>query len=130
MLRNIEILDTADVTKRGKFDTATPADRRSMEAILQQVVSELKQVASRRHLPSSFGLPWLGDRDRATRLRSSDAQHPKDDGIPDAKDRDVVAIQLWFRYLVSIRVSIQVSIHPSGTQPKPQPKSHSTQGLF
>ena len=33
-------------------------------------------------------------RDRAARLRSSDVQHRKGDGIPDAKDRDVVAIQL------------------------------------
>jgi hypothetical protein len=33
-------------------------------------------------------------RDRATRLRSSDVQHSSGVGIPFAKDRDVVAIQL------------------------------------
>jgi len=53
-------LDTADVVKRW----------RSTEAVLLQAVSELKQVASGRQLPSSFG---LRTRDRATRLRSSDA---------------------------------------------------------
>jgi len=33
-------------------------------------------------------------RDRAARLRSSDAQHLKSDGILDTKNRDVVAEQL------------------------------------
>ena len=74
-------LDTADVIKRW----------RSTETVLQRAVSELTQVASGRQLPFSFG---LRTRDRATRLRSSDVQHQKCDGIPDAKDRDVVAIQL------------------------------------
>jgi len=62
-------LDTAGVTKRW----------RSMEAILLRAVSRLSQVANGRHkdvgeavifLPSSFG---LRARDRAARLRSSDA---------------------------------------------------------
>ena len=75
------ILDTADVTKRW----------RSTETVLQRAVSELKQVASGRQLPSSFGLRV---RDRATRLRSSDAQKPqKGNEQPDAKDRDVVAVR-------------------------------------
>ena len=74
-------LDTADVTKRW----------RSMEAILQQAVSLLSQVANGRQLPSSFGLR-VGD--RATRLRSSDAPKPKGLGIPNVKDRDVVTVQL------------------------------------
>ena len=80
-------LDTADVTKRW----------RSMEAILQRAVSEIKQVANGRQLPSYFGMvnPLVDPtRDRAARLRSSDAQHPKGDGIPDTKSRDVVAEQL------------------------------------
>ena len=59
-----------------------------MEAILQRAVSELYQAANGRHLPSSFGLRV---RDRAARLRSSDVLEK---GIPDAKDRDVVAVQL------------------------------------
>ena len=75
------LLDTADVTKRW----------RSTEAVLQRAVSELNQVANGRQLPSSFG---LRARDRAARLRSSDAPKPKGLGIPDAKHRDVVAIQL------------------------------------
>ena len=66
------------------------------EAVLQRAVSELKQVANGRQLPSSFG---LRARDRATRLRSSDADgartKPLRERIPDAKDRDVVAVQLW-----------------------------------
>jgi len=78
-------LDTADVTKRW----------RSTEAVLQRAVSELVQVANGRQLPSSFGLR-AGD--RATRLRSSDADgartKPLCERIPDAKDRDVVAVQL------------------------------------
>ena len=84
-------LDTTDVIKRW----------RSTEAVLLRAVSERgailsrpsapKQVANGRHLPSSFG---LRTRDRAARLRSSDVQHHKGDGIPDAKDRDVVAVQL------------------------------------
>ena len=53
-------LDTADVTKRW----------RSTEAVLQRAVSHLSQVANGRQLPSSFG---LRARDRAARLRSSDA---------------------------------------------------------
>ena len=103
-------LDTADVTKRW----------RSTEAVLQRAVSGRRigeeegrkgenlspspsslpfpqQVASRRHLPSSFGMvnPLVNPiRDRATRLRSSDVQYPKGDGIPSAKNRDVVAVQL------------------------------------
>ena len=87
-------LDTADVTKRGKFDTATPADRRSTEAVLQRAVSHLSKVANGRQLSSCFGMvnPLVDPtRDRATRLRSSDVLEK---GIPDAKDRDVVAIQL------------------------------------
>jgi len=83
-------LDAADVTKRW----------RSTEVVLQRAVSALNQVANGRQLPSSFG---LRARDRAARLRSSDAQHRKGgsegeaytSGIPDAKDRDVVAEQLW-----------------------------------
>ena len=75
------ILDTADVTKRWQ----------STEAVLQRVVSHLSQVASGRQQPSSFG---LRSRDRAARLRSSDAPKPKGLGIPDAKGRDAVAIQL------------------------------------
>ena len=66
-----------------------------MEAILQRAVSELYQAANGKHLPSSFGLRV---RDRAARLRSSDVPKQKANptalGIPDAKDRDVVAIQL------------------------------------
>ena len=74
-------LDTADVIKRW----------RSMEAILQRAVSDVTQVANSRQLPTSFGRKV---RDRATRLRSSDVQHHRGDGIPLAKDRDVVAAQL------------------------------------
>ena len=77
-------LDTADVTKRW----------RSMEAILQRAVSRNAQVANGRQLPSYFGMvnPLVDPiRDRAARLRSSDALERE---IPDAKDRDVVAIQL------------------------------------
>jgi len=62
--------DTADVQKRW----------RSMEAILQRVVSKQEvsatQVANGRHRPSYFGVvnPLVDHiRDRATRLRSSDA---------------------------------------------------------
>jgi len=80
-------LDTADVNKRW----------RSTEAVLRRAVSvppnllgvEGFQVANRRQLPSSFG---LSTRDRATRLRSSDALKREQ---PDTKDRDVVAVQLW-----------------------------------
>ena len=92
-----------------KLDTADPEgfrDWRSTEAVLQRAVSELKQVATGRQLPSSFGLR-IGD--RATRLRSSDADSvkvkPSGKRIPDAKGRsrfagsresgDVVAVQLW-----------------------------------
>ena len=68
-----------------------------------------EQVANGGQLPSSFS---LRTRDRATRLRSSDApsgirnwecgivfnseiRNPKStSGIPDTKDRDVVAVQL------------------------------------
>jgi len=96
-------LDTADVLKRW----------RSMEAILQRAVSVppfpkgvggISQVANGRHLPSCFGMvnPLVDDiRDRAARLRSSDAlwffgsilpKNPRE--IPDAKNRDVVAEQL------------------------------------
>ncbi|MBC8228906.1 transposase [bacterium] len=71
-------LDTADVIKRW----------RSTETVLLRAVSHNTQVANGRHLPSSFGLRV---RDRATRLRSSDVLEK---GIPDAKNRDVVAIQL------------------------------------
>ena len=87
-------LDTADVTKRW----------RSTEAVLRRAVSTSpltplhpwrgEQVANGRQLPSYFGMvnPLVDPiRDRATRLRSSDAPEK---GIPDAKDRDVVAIQL------------------------------------
>jgi hypothetical protein len=69
-------LDTADVKQRW----------RSMEAILQRAVSPLSQVANGRQLPASFGRK---PRDRATRLRSSDALKRE---IPDVKDRDVVAV--------------------------------------
>jgi len=88
-------LDTADVSKRW----------RSMEAILQRAVSRNNQVANGRHLSSSFGMvnPLVDPiRDRAARLRSSDAQHSK--GVergfacsPEmlgTKNRDVVAEQL------------------------------------
>ena len=80
-------LDTADVIERWQ----------SMEAILQRAVSVppfpkgvggISQVANGKHLPSSFGLRV---RDRAARLRSSDVLEK---GIPDAKNRDVVAVQL------------------------------------
>jgi putative transposase len=74
-------LDTADVRKRW----------RSTEAVLRRAVSKQKsanQVASGRLLLSSFG---LSTRDRATRLRSSDALKRE---IPDVKDQDVVAVQL------------------------------------
>jgi len=74
-------LDTADVIKRW----------RSMEAILQRAVSRSTQVANGRHLPSSFGMVnqkqakpcFMVDptRDRAARLRSSDAQHLKSDFV-------------------------------------------------
>ncbi len=78
-------LDTTDVSNRW----------RSTEAVLLQAVSSQKlsdtQVANGRQLLSSFS-PHA--RDRATRLRSSDAPNRKSDGIPDAKDRDVVAVQL------------------------------------
>ena len=77
-------LDTADVTKRW----------RSMEAILQRAVSRNAQVANGRQLPSYFGMvnPLVDPiRDRAARLRSSDALERE---IPDAKNRDAVAIQL------------------------------------
>ncbi len=88
-------LDTADVLERW----------RSMEAILQRAVSRFNQVANGRHLPSSVAevaetsgrlSPDSGEfgYDRAARLRSSDAQHSKGDGILDTKDRDVVAGQL------------------------------------
>jgi len=83
-LRSRSTLDTADVSKRW----------RSMEAILRRAVSRNTQVANGRHLPSSFGMinPLVNPiRDRATRLRSSDVPQK---GIPDAKGRDVVAIQL------------------------------------
>jgi hypothetical protein len=73
-------MDTADVVKRW----------RSMEAILQQVVSELYQVANGRQLSSSLGRK-VGD--RATRLRSSDVPLKLRE-IPSAKDRDVVARKL------------------------------------
>jgi len=57
-------------------------------------VSRNTQVANGRQLPSSFGIvnPLVDPiRDRAARLRSSDVLEK---GIPDAKDRDVVAVQL------------------------------------
>ena len=87
-------LDTADVLKRW----------RSMEVILQRAVSRNAQVANGRPLPSCFGMvnPLVDHiRDRAARLRSSDAlwffgsilpKNPRE--IPDAKNRDVVAEQL------------------------------------
>jgi hypothetical protein len=78
-------LDTADVKKRW----------RSMEAILQRTVSHFSKVANGRQLSSYFGMvnPLVDPiRDRATRLRSSDALKRE---IPNAKDRDVVAVQLW-----------------------------------
>ena len=85
-------LDTADVIERW----------RSTEAVLQRAVSELKQVANGRHLLSSFGMvnPLVDPiRDRAARLRSSDAlkqkAKPTASEIPDAKNRDVVTGQLW-----------------------------------
>jgi len=67
------------------------------EAVLLRAVSHLSQVANGRHLPFSFGMvnPLVDPiRDRAARLRSSDAQHLKSDGILDTKNRDVVAEQL------------------------------------
>jgi hypothetical protein len=84
---------------------------RSTEAVLQRAVSIVgagvsasPQVANGRQLSSSFG---LRARDRATRLRSSDAQKPigrflqtnnnhQGTGILDTKDWDVVTAQLWF----------------------------------
>ncbi len=81
-------LDTTDVSNRW----------RSTEAVLLRAVSSQKlsdtQVANGRQLPSSFGMvnPLVDPiRDRAARLRSSDALKRE---IPDAKDRDVVAVQL------------------------------------
>jgi len=72
------------------LDTTNVIERwRSTEAVLQRAVSHLHQVANGRQLPSSFG---LRARDRAARLRSSDALERE---IPDAKNRDVVAVQLW-----------------------------------
>jgi len=93
--------DTADVQQRW----------RSTEAILRRAVSKqgegsrrrslsasspfsATQVANGRHRPSCFGMvnPLVDHtRDRAARLRSSDVPEK---GIPDAKDRDVVALQL------------------------------------
>ena len=76
---------------------------RSTEAVLQRAVSELTQAASGRQLPSSFGLSCVFEhatetRDRAARLRSSDAVGAevklKRERQPDAKNRDVVAVQL------------------------------------
>jgi len=90
------ILDTADVSKRW----------RSTEAVLQRAVSRNTQVANGRQKtqakPTSFRPSYFGmvnplvdhTRDRAARLRSSDAQHPQSDGILDTKNRDVVAEQL------------------------------------
>jgi len=82
-------------TSRFILDTANVLERwRSMEAILQRAVSRNTQVANGRQLPSSFGMvnPLVDHiRDRAARLRSSDALKRE---IPDAKDRDVVAVQL------------------------------------
>jgi len=77
---------------KGELDTADVHERwRSTEAILQRAVSELNKVASGRQLPSSFG---LRTRDRATRLRSSDAVGAeKRHQQPLAKDQDVVAVQ-------------------------------------
>jgi transposase len=72
-------LDTTDVQKRWW----------SMEAILQRAVSDVTQVASAPTCRDSFGRK-VGD--RATRLRSSDV--PIISGIPLAKDRNVVAVQL------------------------------------
>jgi len=94
--------DTADMQQRW----------RSTEAILRRAVSKLRtqggrlclcaavntQVANGRHRPSYFGMvnPQVDPiRDRAARLRSSDVQHPKGDGTPDAKNRNAVALQLW-----------------------------------
>jgi hypothetical protein len=76
-----KFLGTADVIKRW----------RSTETVLQQAVSSVTQVASGRQSSSSFSLLA---RDRATRLRSSDAPR-NSEGQPDAKDQDVVAVQLW-----------------------------------
>jgi transposase len=78
---------------KGELDTANVNKRwRSMETILQRAVSDVVQVANGRHLPSSFGLR-IGKtctqlRDRATRLRSSDA---KTSWIPGIKNQNVVA---------------------------------------
>jgi len=90
-----------------------------MEAILQRAVSyppltppkRGTQAANGGHLPSSVaevaetsGKPCNPNScefgyDRAARLRSSDAPKQKAKtaalGIPDTKDRDVVAVQLW-----------------------------------
>jgi hypothetical protein len=60
------------------------------------LASVLSQVANGRQMPSSFGMvnPLVNPtRDRAARLRSSDVPWIVK-GIPDAKDQDVVAIQL------------------------------------
>jgi len=85
-------------TSRSILDTAGVSERwRSTEAVLQRAVSRNTQVANGRHLPSYFGVvnPLIDPtRDRAARLRSSDAQHLSCDGILDTKDRDVVAEQL------------------------------------
>jgi len=85
------ILDTADVSERW----------RSMEAILQRAVSRSTQVANGRRRPFSFGMvnPLVDPvRDRATRLRSSDADSARTKNlpkrIPNTKDQDVVAVQL------------------------------------
>jgi len=93
-------------TSRFTLDTADVSERwRSTEAVLLRAVSRFNQVANGRHLPSYFGMvnPLVDPtRDRAARLRSSDAQHQKSEerglacspGMLDTEDRDVVAEQL------------------------------------
>jgi hypothetical protein len=79
-----------------------------MEAILQRTVSKLTKVANGRQLSSSVAEvaktsedpnSWEFGYDRATRPRSSDAGNTKAKPLhyqqPDAKNRDVVAVQLW-----------------------------------
>jgi hypothetical protein len=94
-------VDEHKAQTENKMDTADVIERwRSMEAILQRAVSVppfLKgvggfQVANGRQMPSSFGLRV---RDRAARLRSSDVPESLR-GIPDAKNRDVVAVSCFF----------------------------------
>ena len=60
--------------------------------VLLRAVSDITQVANSRQLPTSLGRKV---RDRVARLRSSDVPESLR-GIPDAKNRDVVAVSCFF----------------------------------